>query len=240
VRYLHCKFPLDHSPDSNCRLKIDAELLLSNSIFLQKNITMKKLVYLIVLAAFSAANAQDTLITTQKPQGYAGKRMDRTFIWSIGVEPSIPLGNFNDYSSFGLGGSLQGEYKPGNRVGITLNAGFIDYFGKTVENVNYPDFKYIPVMAGAKLYLSDMFYIHGQAGPGFGTNGLGTSFWYGGGLGLNLGRAFDVEVKYTGWKQNEVTMATDGGTPAPPPGTPPGPYYGGHYPTIGIRLAYNL
>jgi hypothetical protein len=98
-------------------------------------------------------------------------------------------------------------------------------------------------MAGLKLYLSDMFYIHGQAGPGFGTNGLGTSFWYGGGLGLNLGSAFDVEVKYTGWKQNEVPMSMSsgyGGYSGQAPMPSPGPYYGGHYPTIGLRLGFNF
>jgi len=137
--------------------------------------------------------------------------MNKKFIWSIGVEPSIPLGNFSNYTGFGIGGSLQGEYKPADRLGITLNFGFIDYFGKTVDTVKYSDFKYWPLMAGLKYYFTDMFYIHGQAGPGFGTDGLGTSFWYGGGLGLNLGRAFDVELKYTGWKQNAVNTSTSGG-----------------------------
>ncbi|HWB93707.1 MAG TPA: hypothetical protein VG605_17730 [Puia sp.] len=204
---------------------------------------MKKFVYLIAFAAFSAANAQDTSGTSQRSQGYAGSGMNKAFTWSIGVEPSLPVGNFNQYSAFGLGGSLQGEYKPGDRVGITLNGGFIDYFGKTVDNVKYPDFKYIPVMAGVKLYFGDIFYIHGQAGPGFGTNGLGTSFWYGGGPGVSLGRAVDLEIKYTGWKQNEVSMPAGGGYMGgtPPPSTPspaPGPYYGGHYSVIGLRLAY--
>lgn len=218
---------------------------------------MKQLICLIGLAAFSAANAQDA---PQESKGYGGKTTNKTFIWSIGVEPSIPLGSFKDYSGFGLGGSLQGEYKPGKRVGITVNAGYIDYFGKTVNDVNYPDFKYWPVMGGLKLYLSNMFYIHGQAGPGFGTNGLGTSFWYGGGLGFNIGRAVDAEIKYTGWKQNEVSMASDhgggtgggngggygtgggtgtGGTGGTGTGGGTGGY-GGHYPTIGLRLAYNF
>jgi len=203
---------------------------------------MKKLAYLMALAAFSTAKAQDSLNTTRLSQDYSGKR---TFIWSIGVEPSMPVGNFNNYSGFGLGGSLQGEVKPGDRVGITLNAGYIDYFGKTVNGVKYPDFKYIPVMAGVKLYLGDVFYIHGQAGPGFGTNGLGTSFWYGGGPGVNIGRAVDLELKYTGWKQNDITTATSGGNggynnPTPTPTPSPGPYYGGHYSVIGLCLAYTF
>jgi hypothetical protein len=120
-------------------------------------------------------------------------------------------------------------------VGITLNAGYIDYFGKTVQGVKLPDFKYIPVMAGVKLYLGNVFFIHGQLGPGFGTSGLGTSFWYGGGLGVTLTRAIDVEAKYTGWKQNEESTSSGGGYSAPPA---TGPIYGGHYSVIGLRLAY--
>ena len=117
-------------------------------------------------------------------------------------------------------------------------------------------------MGGLKLYLSNMFYVHGQAGPGFGTNGLGTSFWYGGGIGFNLSKAIDAEIKYTGWKQHIVTAnGTYGGTNGSTNGGTNGGYggnttgtgnggtgtgtgttggYGGHYPTIGLRLAYNF
>jgi hypothetical protein len=213
---------------------------------------MKKLVYLVVLAAFSTAtvNAQDSSGSTQRSQGYAGERMNKKFIWSIGIESTLPLGHFNSYSSFGLGGSLQGEFKAADRLGITLNLGFIDYFGKTVDSIKYSDFKYWPLMAGLKWYLTDMFYIHGQAGPGFGTNGLGTSFWYGGGLGLYISKSIDLELKYTGWSQNVVNTSGGGvnynnggyggGGNGGGGGGVYGGGYGGHYPTIGLRLAYNF
>lgn len=124
-------------------------------------------------------------------------------------------------------------------------------------------------MGGLKLYLSNMFYVHGQAGAGFGANGLGTSFWYGAGIGFNLSKAIDAEIKYTGWKQHLVTMSTGGGTYGGTNGGTTGGTgtygsggsttgtgssgtgtgtgtstgtggYGGHYPTIGLRLAYNF
>src|SRR5207249_12149378 len=41
-------------------------------------------------------------------------------------------------------------------------------------------------------------------GAGFGAKGLGTSFWYGAGIGIKLGKAIDAELRYTGWKQQEV------------------------------------
>jgi hypothetical protein len=167
---------------------------------------------------------------------------NKTFIWSIGIEPSIPVGHFNDYSGFGLGGSLQGEYKPG-RAGITLNLGYIDYFGKTTNGISYNDFKYWPLMGGLKYYMGKA-YLHGQAGAGFGSNGLGTSFWYGAGIGTNFSKAIDAEIKYTGWKQGLVSDTTGGGggvyggTGGGTGGTGGG--YGGHYPTIGLRLAYSF
>jgi len=201
---------------------------------------MKKLFLLLTVAASSfAANAQNTPANANNK--YGGENgAAKKFIWSLGIEPSIPIGNFHEYSGFGLGGSLMGEYKPG-RLGITMNAGFIDYFGKSNESFDYPDFKYIPVLAGLKYYMSPNAFLHAQAGPGFGTNGLGTSFWYGGGVGFNLGKSADIELKYTGWKQNEVGSSNDngggngpGGNPYEPPGGSP---YGGHYSTIDLRLA---
>src|SRR6266498_3740949 len=101
----------------------------------------------IAIAAFSTSvNAQDTSVIRRNIHTNRNSPGNKTFIWSIGVEPSIPVGRFNDYSGFGLGGSLQGEYKPGNKVGLTINAGYIDYFGKTVDSLQYSDFKYWPVM----------------------------------------------------------------------------------------------
>jgi hypothetical protein len=171
--------------------------------------------------------------------------------WSLGVEPSVPVGNFHNFSGFGLGGSLQAEIKP-SRIGITLNGSFIDYFGKTNKGVEYPDFKYIPVLAGLKYYMSGKSFLHGEAGPGFGTNGLGTNFWYGAGIGFNMGRSMVTEFKYTGWKQGEIAYngsssgggggggygGGTGGTGGTVGGaTTGGGGYGGHYSTLGVKLS---
>jgi len=215
---------------------------------------MKNSFFAMVIVAFSiSASAQDTLVNpsgayTSKNSTYTGKKnaFDKKFITSIGIEPSIPIGNFHDYSGFGFGGSLQEEIKCGKRVGITINVGYIAYSGKTVDSFDYPTFKYWPVLGGFKVYLGNTSktYIHGQAGPGFGTDGLGTSFWYGGGVGVNLGKTIDTELKYTGWKQDKVTTNGSGGTygggGTGGGGTGGGGGYGGHYSTLGLRLAINF
>jgi len=211
---------------------------------------MKKLIFVAaVIVFYISANAQDTSVVSNETymsnnDTYTSKRdvSDKKFITSIGIEPSMPIGHFNDYSGFGFGGYLQGEIKAAKSVGITVNAGYIDYFGKTVSGVKYDDFKYWPVLGGLKLYMSKNSYVHAQSGAGFGTNGLGTSFWYGAGVGFNLGRMMDAELKYTGWKQNEVITNNGNGGYTPPTGTPGEtpvgiPGYGGHYSTIDLTLA---
>ena len=98
-------------------------------------------------------------------------------------------------------------------------------------------------MGGVKFYMGKA-YLHGQAGPGFGEQGLGTSFWYGGGLGVNFTKRVDAELRYMGWKQGVVSSGEgssgsgvygSGGT-----GSGGAPGYGGHYSTIGLRLAVNF
>jgi hypothetical protein len=190
----------------------------------------KEIITCIIALVPLLLNAQDQYASGKKESS------DKMIYWSFGIEPSLPIGHFNDLASFGLGASFQGEYKPG-KAGITLNLGYIDYFGKTVDSISYSDFKYWPLMAGLKYYMGKT-YLHGQAGAGFGSNGLGTSFWYGGGIGMNFSKAVDAELKYTGWNQGTVTK-NNGGTTGYG-GTGGGGGYGGHYPTIGLRLAYNF
>jgi len=208
---------------------------------------MKKVSLLIlVTSVLTSAHAQDSSVTARdsytvktKNQAYNDVTLDKPFIWSIGLEPSIPVGHFHDYSGFGFGASLQGEIKAGKSAGITINAGYIAYSGKTVDTISYSSFKYWPVMGGLKIYMGKT-YLHGQAGAGFGTNNLGTSFWYGGGVGINFTKRIDAELRYAGWKQSEVGVSNGSTGGVYGGGTGGGGGYGGHYSTIGIRLAVNF
>jgi hypothetical protein len=200
---------------------------------------MKKMIF--IITAIAALSIQVNAQNMGGRNAIDYEDNDRMFIWSIGVEPSLPVGKFNRYSGFGLGGSVQGEYKPARMLGITVNAGYMDYFGTTYDGASYKDFRYWPVMGGLKLYMGERAYVHGQAGAGFGTQDLGNSFWYGGGVGVNLTKSIDVEIKYTGWKQSEIEMTeTGGGTGNGGSGNGGYGGYGGHYSTIGLRLAYSF
>jgi len=210
---------------------------------------MKKIVFVVVAGLSMVARAQDSLsannTNTDQDKKYVSDEnptLDKSFIWSIGLEPSMPVGHFHDLAKFGFGGSLQGEFKASRNVGITLNAGYIAYSGKTVDTVSYPNFKYWPVMGGLKVYMGKA-YLHGQAGPGFGEQGLGTSFWYGAGIGVNFTKKIDAEFRYAGWKQNHVNSTGEGsssGVYGGTGGSGGAPGYGGHYSTLGVRLAVNF
>src|SRR5687767_6374485 len=116
---------------------------------------MKKLFLVVIIAAMLAsANAQEST-------------RDKNILFSIGVEGSLPIGDFGDTHSFGIGGSLQGEYKPDVDLGLTLNAGYITYSGKDLPLIGKVEsFGLIPVLGGVKYYFGGGAYAHGQLGAG--------------------------------------------------------------------------
>jgi len=208
--------------------------------------TMKKVLVFIAIAAISySASAQNDSTSQEVPyqsnKSYSSNYGKPSF-WTIAINPSMPIGHFNTYSSFGLGGYLGWEYKTSRSFGITLNAGYIDYFGKNTNGIKYSDFSYIPLLAGAKFYFGGgSFYFHPEAGAGFGTSDLGTSFWYGAGLGDKLSKTIDLELKYVGWHQNLINSSSSGGTYGNTGGSGGnGGGYGGHYSTIDLKLAFTL
>ncbi|MEP6594495.1 MAG: outer membrane beta-barrel protein [Ginsengibacter sp.] len=142
--------------------------------------------------------------------------------FSIGLEPAIPIGNFQDVYGFGIGGTLQGEYKPADDLGLTLNTGYINYSGKNITfngvTIDAGNFGIIPFLAGVKYYFSPKAYAHGQLGAAFSTSsGGGTSFAYTPGVGFILSKNIDLLVKYVAYSKNKETLSS-----------------------IGARLAYNF
>jgi hypothetical protein len=207
---------------------------------------MKKLLITIAIVAISVSLKAQTDSTSANTQynGYnsiPGSSGYKKTSWSIAVNPSWPITHFKTYSRFGIGGYLGMESRTSKNFALTLNLGYINYKGRTTDTISYSNFKYIPLLAGAKFYMGNSFYLHGEAGPGFGTSGLGTNLWYGAGLGDKISKVIDVELKYVGWHQKLVnstsssTYGTTGGN-----GAGGGGGYGGHYSTIDLRIAFTF
>ncbi len=214
---------------------------------------MKKVLVYIAIAVISySASAQNDSTSQEVPyqsNKSNGSDYGKTRFWTIAINPSMPIGHFNTYSGFGLGGYLGWEYKTSRSFGITLNAGYIDYFGKNTNGIKYSDFSYIPLLVGAKFYFGrGSFYFHPEAGAGFGSSGLGTSFWYGAGFADKLSKTIDLELKYVGWHQNLINNSSSRGTYGSTGGSggngggggTGGGGYGGHYSTIDLKLGFTL
>ena len=172
---------------------------------------MKRLILLMAVIAISMA-------AVQAQNGISPKKT--TF--SIGVEPALPVGDFGDFYSFGIGGSLQVEHKVADDLGITLNAGYINYSGKDYRigstEIDGGNIGIVPVLAGVKYYFTPKVYGHAQLGAGIWTEkGASTAFAYSPGIGYYFSEHFDILLKYVGYSQK-----------------------GSNSNSIGARLAYNF
>ncbi len=131
---------------------------------------------------------------------------------SIGVaaEFGLPSGNFTNLSGIGLGASIKADFPVAETLAITLNAGFMNFFGKRNQLFNVQDLTYIPAKAGLKYHLSESFYAEGQVGATLPLNkGQKTLFAWSPGIGnqfkLSGGNKLDLGIRYEGWTgKNDV------------------------------------
>ena len=139
-------------------------------------------------------------------------------IFSIGLEPSIVVGEIHDtrYKFSGIG-SIQLEDKIADNLGITLNLGYHDFTEKDVTVLKYTItpgwFELIPLLAGVKYYFSPIVYGHVQLGAAISTGNnsdavkSGTYFFaYSPGVGFILSKRFDVLLKYSGFSGNSTNL----------------------------------
>ena len=155
---------------------------------------MKKLILsLAVIAAMLNANAQ--------------KKTGTPFRVSLGVDAVAPFGNLADVTSFGIGGSLEGDYAIDNTLALTANAGYIKLLQK---NNNGLKLGIVPLLAGIKYYFTPQFYSSAQLGVGiFTSNGTSSSaFAYAPGVGYKFSDNFDAGVKYQAYSKNNATTNT--------------------------------
>ncbi len=164
---------------------------------------MKKVILSLAIAAIAfSVNAQDS-------------KSDKPLKFSVGVEAGLPLGDFKETSKFGIGGSVQGEYAAAEKVGLTLNAGFLSFSGKSItedgETFKYPSLSIIPVLAGAKYYFTEKVYGHAQVGLSFmsvkfeGVSSSTSGFTYAPTIGVMPSENIDISLKYVGISKEGTT-----------------------------------
>jgi hypothetical protein len=122
--------------------------------------------------------------------------------FSAGAELGLPIGDFGDAYSVGFGASAQGDYHLTEKLALTLNAGYITYSGKSIDlgilgSIKPDNFNFIPVLAGAKYWITDNFYGAAQAGLSFWSAGEinGSEFTFAPAVGYKFSQ-IDVQLKY--------------------------------------------
>ncbi|PWS31327.1 hypothetical protein [Pedobacter paludis] len=122
----------------------------------------------------------------------------------VGAEIGLPSGNFTSLTGIGLGASLKFDVPVSSNLAITLNGGFMNFFGKHNQIMNIKDLTYIPVKAGLKYQLSEGFYAEGQVGASLPLNNdQKTLFVWSPGIGnlfrLSGKNKLDLGIRYEAW-----------------------------------------
>ena len=128
----------------------------------------------------------------------------KDFKFSIGVNAGIPVGDIKPFSSFVIGGDLQGEYALAPTFGVTLSAGYLNFSGKSGISSS----GFIPILLGGKYYFTDNVYGHAQFGISLSTEkDGGSAFTYAPSIGYALSEKFDVALKYQSATKNSFNIS---------------------------------
>jgi hypothetical protein len=71
---------------------------------------------------------------------------------SVGADALLPIGSFSDFASFGIGGTVQGEYLLAPNASLTLRTGYISWIAKDVPAGAKISYSGIPILVGGKYY----------------------------------------------------------------------------------------
>jgi hypothetical protein len=140
----------------------------------------------------------------------------------VGVDLGLPMGDFGDFSSFGVGGYVKGLYGIGTAGQITLTTGYQSYAAKKEIKDALGADKYnltiIPVLVGYRHNFSG-FYVEPQVGYGSygskvkisGVSGNASSGAFTYALGLGYAKSgFDGGVRYQAGSKDGSTTSLIG------------------------------
>jgi hypothetical protein len=89
--------------------------------------------------------------------------------FSFGPEIGVPLGNFSNFTSVGIGafGRYEAPIQSVPKLNWTAQLSLIDFFGKNIDGVKVSTFM-LPVMGGIKYYANERFNgFYGSVDLGF-------------------------------------------------------------------------
>lgn len=134
------------------------------------------------------------------------------FNFGAGIRLGLPIGDFGDSHSFGVGAELQGEYGFSDMVSGVVTTGYTSFFGKDYDlpgfgTIEVESVGYIPILVGARVYPSTNFFIGAQIGYGILTGGGSSdgAFNYQPQVGYNAEK-FQLALNYNGLSKDGSTL----------------------------------
>ncbi|UAY55040.1 outer membrane beta-barrel protein [Arachidicoccus terrestris] len=126
--------------------------------------------------------------------------------FSVGITGALPVGDFSDVSSFGLGGDLKYAYNFNESIAATVSAGYNNFFVKDeLKNAGFDkNVGIVPLKAGVRFSMGGL-YAEPQLGVAIGTNeGSESAFTYAGQVGVMATQNLDLSLRYEGWSKNDI------------------------------------
>jgi hypothetical protein len=129
--------------------------------------------------------------------------------FSVGLDLAIPT---NSIYNIGFGGSGKAEVPIAGPVSLTVTAGYTSlYFKKSLigSTQSQDPSGFVPLKAGIKYYISEGFYLEGEAGTAMETNynknklfafAIGPGFL----LPINKYSAIDLGFRYENWGSGRI------------------------------------
>jgi len=107
------------------------------------------------------------------------------FKFGAGLHLGLPIGDFHNVSSFGIGAEFQGEYAFSENLTGVATTGYTYFPGKSIDLGAGNSYKvnsgHIPVIVGARYYATEQVFFGAQIGYGHysysvsSTNGYGSA-----------------------------------------------------------------
>src|SRR5687767_14680855 len=147
------------------------------------------------------------IVTVFVITGFVGSNAQSTFSFGAGLNLALPIGDFGDTHSFGVGVEAQGEVMFSDMFSGVFNAGYTQFFGKTITilgtEVEVDGAGLVPVLAGVRVYPASQFFIGGRAGIGIftGNDNSNTGFLYRPEIGANAGPV-QIAASFNGWSKD--------------------------------------
>lgn len=153
---------------------------------------MKKANYILTLMAVAIFAFMPNLSNAQSEGFSVGPNID------IGM----PLGDFGDISTFGVGFRGTGQYNFNENFAVMASLGYMSFIGKKYHGYKYDNTGAVTFRVGAKYYFSDGgFFAQGELGQASMSNHFGSAFLFSPGIGARFGE-LEIALKYEIWAQN--------------------------------------